>query len=287
MTRQDVPASYAWCERLAKRAARNFYLAFRLLPAAQRRAMCALYAFSRVADDLADAPSPAEQRRARLRQWRAGLHASLAGEYRHPAYPALADAVRRFGIPVRHLEELLDGVEMDLGTARYRTFADLSRYCYHVAGAVGLCCVRIWGGAGSDPRLAEAAGRAMQLTNILRDVAEDAGNGRIYLPAEDLERFGVPDSQLEAGPCDERFRAMMAFQAERARRAYDEAAPLAGQLPPPGRAVFLVMLGIYRALLDQIERRGYDVFGSPARVPTWRKLWLAASALPVRMGLWA
>ncbi|MBY0231905.1 MAG: phytoene/squalene synthase family protein, partial [Gemmataceae bacterium] len=279
---RSVADSYRWCERLARRAAKNFYPAFRLLPTAQRRAMCALYAFMRVTDDLADDGGSAEARRENLRGWRNDLRAALGGEHRHAVHPALADSVARHGIPVRHLEDVLDGVEMDLGPCRYATFADLWRYCYHVAGAVGLCCVRIWGWEGTDTRAAEAAGRAMQLTNILRDVAEDAGQGRVYLPAEDLERFGVPEAQLSRGPCDERFRALMAFQAARARREYEEAMPLARELPPPGRAVFLVMVRTYRALLERIAERGYDVFAGRVRVPGWRKLLLVASALPVR-----
>jgi phytoene synthase len=276
--------SYAYCERLARRAAGNFYHAFRLLPADQRKAMCALYAFMRVADDLSDGPEPVEAKREMLAGWRRALFAALEGEYEHPLYPAFHHTVERFGIPVAHLEEVLDGVSMDLDVSRYDTFAELYRYCYHVASAVGLCCVHIWGFRGDMRPPAEAAGIALQLTNILRDVGEDAGRGRVYLPAEDLARFGCPEESLRGGPRGEAFTALMRFEAERAYGYYAEAISLVDLLEPPGRAVFLVMLRTYRGLLDEIVARGYDVFRERVRLPAWRKLWLVARALPVRFG---
>jgi phytoene synthase len=278
--------SYAFCERLARRAAGNFYHAFRILPADQRRALCALYAFLRVADDLGDGPEPLDVKRRSLARWRAGLDAALGGEYRHALFPALHHAVERYAIPRRHLEEVLDGVDMDLAITRYDTFADLYSYCYRVASAVGLACIHVWGFA--DPRAgehAESAGVALQLTNILRDLGEDAARGRVYIPREDLDRFGYPPEGLTRGVRDERFRALMRFQAGRAYRYYDAAAPLAGLLPPAGRAVFLVMLRTYRGLLDEIVRRDYDVFSGRVRLSGFYKLWLAARALPVRWGL--
>jgi 15-cis-phytoene synthase len=278
--------SYAFCERLARRAAGNFYHAFRILPAEQRRALCALYAFLRVADDLGDGPAPTEVKRRDLARWRADLDACLRGEYRHPLFPALHHAVERFAVPRRYLEEVLDGVAMDLDVTRYDTFAELYRYCYRVAGAVGLACIHVWGFA--DPRArahAESAGVAFQLTNILRDLGEDSARGRVYLPREDLDSFGYAPDDLARGVRDERFRALMGFQAGRAYSYYDGAAPLAGLLPPAGRAVFLVMLRTYRGLLDEIVRRDYDVFSRRVRLGGLYKLWLAARALPVRWGL--
>jgi 15-cis-phytoene synthase len=277
--------SYAWCERLARRTAGNFYHAFRLLPAEQRRAMCALYSFLRVADDLSDGPGAPEEKRGPLAWWRRSLFAALAGDDSHPLHPALRDTVERYAIPVRYLEEVLDGVEMDLEVSRYDTFADLYRYCYHVAGAVGLCCVHIWGFTGAAERPAEAAGIALQLTNILRDVGEDAARGRVYLPGEDLERFGCRPEALGEGRCDGPFRELMRFEAERAYGYYEEARSLLRLLEPPGRAVFLVMLRTYRGILDAIVERDFDVFRSRVRLPAWRKLWLVARALPVRWGL--
>lgn len=286
MRRLSRSESYAYCERLARRAAGNFYHAFRVLPAEPRRAMCALYAFLRIADDLSDEPGPVEAKRAALAEWRLALRASLNGDYRHPISPALHDAVARFAVPPRHLEATLDGVLLDLDHEGYATFDELRRYCYLVASAVGLACIRIWGYAGADdPPAAVAAGVALQLTNILRDVGEDAANGRVYLPREDLDRFGCPPGLLVGGPPDDRFRALMRFEAERAYRHYDEAAPLAGQLPAPGRAVFLTILRTYRALLDRIVRRDYDVFAGRVRLSAWHKLWLAARAVPVRWGV--
>jgi phytoene synthase len=277
--------SYAWCERLARRAAGNFYHAFRILPPPQRQAMCALYAFLRIADDLGDSAAPVEDRRAALSAWRRSLHACLEGDYQHPLYPALHDTIQRFAVPVVHLEEVLDGVGMDLEVAAYDTFAQLYRYCYHVAAAVGLACVPIWGKVGAEGlAAAEAAGIALQLTNILRDVGEDAARGRVYLPREDLERFGCPVENLAQGRCDESFRAVMRFEAERARGYYEAALPLAHSLEPPGRAVFLVILRTYRGLLEAIVARDFDVFAARVRVGSWYKLWLTARALPVRWG---
>jgi phytoene synthase len=279
--------SFAYCERLARRAAGNFYPAFRLLPGDQRRAMCALYAFMRVADDLADAPGDAASRRGPLEAWRRQLGGALAGDYRHPLHPALHHTVTCYGIPRAYLDAVLDGVGMDLDTHRYATFADLYPYCYRVASAVGLCCIHVWGFADDAAvPYAEAAGVAFQLTNILRDLGEDAGRGRVYLPQEDLDRFGYGADDLCAGRRDDRFRALMRFEVGRARAYYDAASGLGRLLSPPGRAVYLMMSRTYRGLLDAIERRDYDVFSGRVRLGRFHKLWLAARALPVRWG-WA
>jgi|SRR5579884_2634079 len=277
--------SYAYCERLARREAANFYHAFRLLPAEQRRALCALYAFLRLADDLADSPAPAPERRAALAGWRRRLGDALHGEYSHPIHPALHDTLRRYDVPPAYLEAVLDGVGADLETTSYATFAELYGYCWRVASAVGLCCVHVWGFREARALdCAEAAGIAFQLTNILRDLGEDAARGRVYLPAEDLARFGYDAAGLREGRRDECFRALMRFEAERARRYYDAAEPLTELLCPAGRPVFLVMLRTYRGLLDEIERRDYDVFSERVRLSRLRKLWLVARALPARWG---
>jgi phytoene synthase len=277
--------SYAWCERLARREAANFYHAFRLLPACQRRSMCALYAFLRLADDRADGPQPVEERRRSLNDWRRQLGAALDGEYTHPVHPALHDTVRRYCVPPEYLEAVLDGVTMDLDVVRYRTFAELYGYCWRVASAVGLACIHVWGFRGERAlACAEAAGIAFQLTNILRDLGEDAARGRIYLPGEDLARFGYGADGLREGRRDDAFRSLMRFEAERAHGYYALAAPLVGLLRPAGRAVFLAMLSTYRGLLDEIERRDYDVFRERVRLSRLRKLWLAARALPARWG---
>jgi phytoene synthase len=277
--------SYAYCERLARRQAGNFYHAFRLLPRPQRRAMCALYAYMRVTDDLTDEPGDPAAKRAELDKWRSRFHDALAGRYSHDLHPAFHDTVTRHGIPPRYLLDVLDGVGMDLESVRYETFAELYRYCYRVASAVGLACIHVWGFSGEEAKeFAEAAGIAFQLTNILRDLGEDAERGRVYLPSEDLERFAYGPDQLRRGERNQAFRALMRFETDRARGYYEAAQPLAGLLPPPGRAVFQVMSRTYRALLEAIVARDYDVFSGRVRVSTWRKLWFVAGALPARWG---
>jgi phytoene synthase len=279
--------SYAYCEALTRRSASNFYPAFYLLPREQRQGMFSLYAFSRITDDLVDGPDAPHAKRAPLERWRTDLLAALASRGdRHPIHPALRHTVERFRIPPGYLEEVIDGVSMDLTQSVYPTFADLYRYCYRVASAVGLSCVRIWGCRESSAHApAEAAGIALQLTNILRDIPEDAARGRIYLPLEDLARFHYTPEDLIRGQLDERFRALLRFQAERTLEYYAAAAPLTGLLPSPGRAVFLLMLRTYRALLEEMIRRDFDVFSHRPRVHPLRKLWLAARSLPVRWGL--
>jgi phytoene synthase len=286
-SRRQCGRSHAYCERLARQQAGNFYHAFRLLPTDQRRGMCALYSFMRVADDLTDTSGATEEKRAAVESWRRQLHEALRGRYCHPLHPAFHGTVERFQIPVAYLEAVLDGVGMDLDTDRYETFADLYQYCYRVASAVGLACIHIWGvTTGGAQTLAEAAGIAFQLTNILRDLAEDAGRGRVYLPREDLARFGYSEDELGRGIRDGHFTELMRFEVARANGYYDAALPLADLLPPAGRAVFLVMLRTYRGLLDEIVRRDYDVFSTRVRLSRLRKLWLAARVLPLRWG-WA
>jgi phytoene synthase len=280
--------SYAYCERLSRRQAGNFYPAFRVLPGPQRRAMCALYAFLRIADDLSDGPDEPAGKRQALAGWRRGLDRALRGDYSHPSHAALHDTVTRHAIPRDYLEAALDGVEMDLAPVGYRTFDELRLYCYRVASVVGLSCIRIWGCSGPAARAhAESAGIAFQLTNILRDLGEDAARGRVYLPAEDLERFDYAPERLARGERDDRFRALMRFEVERARHFYEAAWPLVPLLRPAGRAVFLMMARTYRGLLDLIERRDYDVFSSRVSLGRFRKGLIALRALPVRWGLLA
>ncbi len=277
--------SYNFCEALTRREAGNFYPAFRLLPAVQRRSMCALYAFMRIADDLSDEPGALDLKRANLGRWRAELGQALVGDYRHIALPALHDAMVRHGIPRSHLDAVLDGVEMDLEPVAFATFAELRLYCYRVASAVGLACIHVWGFHGEHAqKCAEDAGVAFQLTNILRDLGEDAARGRVYLPQEDLDRFGYDVDRLNRGQRDDAFRALMHFEVARARQFYDRGGQLAPLLAPAGRAVFLMMARTYRGLLDEIERRDYDVFSARVSVSRWKKMALAAGVLPVRFG---
>lgn len=281
----ELSQSYTYCERLTRREAGNFYHAFRLLPRSQRRAMSALYAFMRITDDLSDSPGLPETKRLALEEWRQQLDLALTGEYRHPIHRALRDTLVAWNIPCEYLHAVIDGVCMDQDTLRYDTFAQLYPYCYRVASAVGLACIHIWGFAQEKAKeYAEAAGIAFQLTNILRDLGEDAARGRIYLPREDLERFGYSEDRLLQGQRDEPFRALMDFEVGRARGYYDAARPLVELLSPAGRSVFLVMSRTYRALLDAIVERDYDVFSSRVRVSAWRKVWLTAQALPISWG---
>jgi phytoene synthase len=277
--------SYAYCEELTRREAGNFYPAFRVLPRDQRLSMCALYAFMRIADDLSDEPAPTDGKRQRLGQWRRAFDRALGGTYGHPLHAALDDTVRRHRIPRDYLEAVIDGVEMDLEPVRYATFTELRGYCYRVASVVGLASIHVWGFRDERAKeYAEKAGLAFQLTNILRDLGEDAARGRVYLPQDELDRFGYDVARLARGQRDDAFRALMRFQVGRARDYYDAAWPLAPLLEPAGRAVFLMMAHTYRGLLDVIERRDYDVFSRRARVSNWKKLWLALRVLPVRYG---
>jgi phytoene synthase len=282
-----LASSHTYCRRLARRAASSFPLAFRLLPRAERDATTALYAFCRATDDLADSPGDSAAKRAALGDWRARLDAALRGVYTHRLHAALHHAVRTFGVSPGYLHDVIDGVETDQGPVAFGTFAELYRYCYRVASAVGLACVPIWGlRPGADPEAAkgsaEAAGVAFQLTNILRDLGEDRSRGRVYLPQDELERFGSPPEAWRAG--DPAFRELMRFQVSRARGYYDRGEPLAGLLSPAGRAVFRVMAGVYRRLLDEIERRDFDVFARRVRVGRLTKLRLFLSAWPVKWG---
>lgn len=280
--------SYAWCRRLAKRTARNFYYTFLTLRAEQYRAMCALYAFMRITDDWSDDESLSlAQKRAGLVHWRQAFLAALHGVEveAHPVLPAICDVVKRYGICPDHMTAVIDGVEQDLTHTGYETFDELSEYCRLVAGVIGLCCLPIWG--CSDPaaeRPALACGLAFQLTNILRDLAEDAARDRCYLPREDLQRFGYTADMLRANEVNGAFRELMAFEVSRAREHYREAECLSRWLNPGGRAVFQTMFRVYGGLLDEIERRDYNVFTSRVSLPAWKKyLWVTRAMISHRL----
>lgn len=267
----DLEASYRAAARVARERARNFYYSFLLLDRERRRSMCAVYAFMRECDDLTDGPG--RRGREALEAWRADLDAALAGRYgASPVWPALHDTVRRYGIPPRCLDEMIDGVAGDLEPRRIATFDELYRYCYQVAGVVGLTVIHILGFEGEDaPLLAEKCGVAFQLTNILRDVREDAEAGRVYLPAGDLERFGVTYEDLLAGRHTPAFQDLMRFEAERAWSYYHEALPLLDRVRPAGRPMLWAIVEIYSRLLERIEAGGYDVLRRRVALPGWRK----------------
>ncbi len=269
-----LEADYARCASITRRASSNFYYAFMLLPAERRRALYAVYAFCRFIDDIAD-DAAAGDPAALLERWRAELGRVYAGSPTHPISRALAHDVQRFAIPRRYFEEIIDGVEMDLGRTRYERFEDLRLYCYRVASAVGLICIEVFGYHNPRTRdYAENLGVAFQLTNIIRDVSEDAARGRIYLPLEDLRRFGIPEDEILRGVDSYKFRRLMEFETARARGFYAEAARA---LAAEDRAAMLcaeAMRSIYNALLERITRKNYGVLGRRHRLSTPRKLYL-------------
>ncbi len=273
-----VEQSYQYCRRVARRRAKNFYYSFLLLTAQQRKAMCAIYAFMRHCDDLSDEPGATG---AALDGWRAEMEEALEGRFSgHPVWPAFHHTVRRFGIPHEYFRAMIDGVVSDLEPRRFETFDELYRYCYQVASVVGLTIIHIF---GFDTRtalpLAEKCGVAFQLTNILRDIREDAARDRIYLPTEDLRRFGVTEDELRAGQRNEAFLRLMRFEAARARAHYDEAQPLLELIHPRSRPSLWALITIYSRLLERIERSNYDVFRRRVRLSLLEKSWIVVRAL--------
>jgi phytoene synthase len=273
-----VRAAYAYCAEATRRSGSNFGTAFRLLAPERRAALHAVYAFCRFVDDVADDAS----RRTPLLlldRWQEELHQVYEGTPTHPIGVALADAVHRFSLDRRHFEDLIRGVEGDLAHRRYETFEQLAEYCYRVAATVGLLCIEIFGYADPSARAyAHDLGIAFQLTNILRDVLEDAQRGRIYLPLEDLRRFDISEAELLAGRYSAGLGALLAFECGRARAYYLRAR---GALAPADRsslAAAEAMRGIYERLLDRIEERHFDVFRARVTLARREKLALTVRA---------
>jgi phytoene synthase len=266
-----LSCAYAYCDSATAIHSRSFYLASGLLPAGKRRAMRALYAFCRVRDDLVDCPEEEAERT--LAAWRERAFASSPWRS-DPATIAWADTRRRYGIPLRYAEQLIEGVARDLHPTRYDTFADLAAYAYGVASTVALMSMYIIGFSGPEAiPYAIKMGVALQLTNILRDVGEDWRSGRVYLPAEELHRFGLTEADLAAGRVDDRWRAFMRFQIDRNRRLYTEAWPGIALLHQDGRLAVTSAAEFYRAILDDIQAHDYDVFSHRAHVSNWDKLY--------------
>ena len=265
-----------YCESKAAQSGSSFYYSFRLLPAERRRAITALYAFCREVDDVVDEVNDPAVARAKLAWWRAEVGAVYGGTPQHPVAQALVPVVRAFRLAREHFDAVIDGMAMDLAQQRYADFADLERYCHRVAGVVGLMSAEIFGyEEASTAGFARDLGIAFQLTNIVRDVGEDARRGRLYLPQEDLARFGVSASAVLRAREEPGFRELMAFEVERARAWYDRAM---GQLAPRDRKAqraSLAMAAIYRALLDEIARDGYRVLDRRIALTPLRKLWIA------------
>jgi phytoene synthase len=273
-----IEQSYDYCRRIARSRAKNFYYSFLLLSAQQRKAMCAIYAFMRYCDDLSDEPGAT---RAAIDRWRAEMEEALLGRFSgHPVWPAFHHTVRRFGIPHEYFREMIAGVASDLEPRSLQTFDELYRYCYQVASVVGLTIIHIFGfDTRSALPLAEKCGVAFQLTNILRDIREDAERGRIYLPAEDLRRFGVSEQDLRAGKRNDDFLRLMRFQAARARTYYDESLPLLDLVHPRSRPSLWALIAIYSRLLERIEATNYDVFSRRVRLSSLEKSWILVQAV--------
>jgi phytoene synthase len=284
-----LQASYAFCERVARRQAKNFYYSFLLLPRAQRQAMCAIYAFMRYCDDLSD-DETIRDRAAEIARWRQDLEAALerTADARedgrcsaHPVWPAFSDAVARYRIPHQYFFDMIEGVSSDLEPRRIATFNELYDYCYHVASVVGLTIIHIFGFDAPEAQsqasaLAEKCGIAFQLTNILRDVREDSEKDRVYLPQEDLARFGVTAAELRAAQVSPNLRKLLEFEAARARQYYRDSEPLTGMIQQSSRASLRALIAIYSRLLDRIVAADYEVLAQRVRVPTWQKLWILA-----------
>ncbi|HUS08790.1 MAG TPA: phytoene/squalene synthase family protein [Bryobacteraceae bacterium] len=260
-----VAGSYAYCRRVARSQARNFYYSFVLLSKPQRDAMCAIYSFMRHSDDLSDDPAVASS--VRMEHWRAELDAALQGKYgENPCWPAFHDAVLRYNIPHEYFYQMIEGVSSDLRPRNFQTFDELYRYCYQVASVVGLTIVHIFG--FNNPMalpLAEKCGIAFQLTNIIRDVKEDSERGRDYLPLEDREL--LPD-----------IRDLLRYEGERAKSYFRESLPLLGMVSSRSRASLWALIEIYRQLLERIEAKNYDVFSDRIRLSAFEKLAIVVKA---------
>jgi len=265
-----------YCQQKAAQSGSSFYYSFLFLPQERRRAITALYAFCREVDDAVDEPSDPSAARAALQWWRGEVSRLFAGDPQHPVTRALGPWTRDFGIDAARLGEIMDGLEMDLNQTRYLDFTGLRLYCHRVAGVVGTLAAGIFGYRNAATlEYAERLGLAFQLTNIIRDVGEDARKSRIYLPMDELKEFGVSAADILGARHTENFARLMRFQAERARRCYDEAFAI---LPPEDRQAQrpgLMMAAIYRTLLDEIADDGYQVLKQRIALTPVRKLWIA------------
>ncbi len=273
----SVRESYAHCQRLTRERAKNFYYAFVPLPLQQRRAIYASYAFCRQCDDFADDEIEVARKLELLAGHRRKLEECYRGSPQGAAFVALQDAATRFNIPMGYFDEIVRGVEMDLTIRRYDTFDDLYTYCYRVASAVGLVCIEIFG--YSDPKAKQHAvdlGVAMQLTNILRDVKEDAQRDRVYLPLNEMQRFGYSEGDVFGGVTSEAFDNLMGFQVQRAKGYFEKGGQLMPLLPLRPRVCPAVLKGLYSEILKRIEVNHYNVYGGRISLSNKEKLWLTS-----------
>ena len=265
-----------YCQEKAAKSGSSFYYSFLFLPPDKRRAIMALYAFCREVDDVVDECHDAAVAHAKLAWWRTEIANIFAGRPEHPVGQALAPLVGQFGLPAAELEEIIAGMEMDLNYNRYADFEQLQLYCHRVAGVVGLLSARIFGyrDAGTET-YAHHLGLAFQLTNIIRDVGEDARRNRIYLPLDELARFGVSEDDILNGKDSDNFRKLMAYQAGRTRQYYDRAFAALPAVDRKDQRAGLIMAAIYQTVLDEVERDGYRVLNQRISLTPLRKLWLA------------
>jgi phytoene synthase len=294
--------AYSVCKGITRTAAKNFYYAFLVLPRRKREALCAVYAFMRRCDDITDDSALALlERRQKLDTWLDALHRAQQGEPTDdPILLALTDAQRRFSIPAGLLDELALGTAMDVAsgaeyaeahtttapglTIQYKTFEDLRLYCYRVASVVGLVCIHVFGyrDPAAEP-LAERCGLAFQLTNIIRDVKEDASMGRIYLPEEDLAKFNLNAAELLATPDPARFKPLLALEADRAREFYASGLELIPYISEDSQPALWVLVTIYSRLLERIAEKQYDVFTAKVTLSTWEKLRILGKGFAKRL----
>lgn len=277
----DVAESYQYCEQVARARAKNFYYSFLVLPKPKRLAMCAVYAFMRECDDLSD---EAGATREALDGWRVDLDRALDGEQmEHAIWPAFADTVKRFRIPRSYLYDMIEGVTSDLSFEQPRTFDDLYRYCYRVAGVVGLTITHIFG--FRDERaleMAEKCGIAFQITNILRDIGEDAGLGRSYVPVDMMQAYGVAEKDFAAGRVGPKLKPLLEDLGKRARDYYAFSRPLIGMVERDSQGSLWALIEIYSRLFRKIEQSGFEVLVARHRLPTWEKFWVLGLAFTGR-----
>ena len=269
----SVEAAYAEVERITRREARNFAYGIMVLPRPKRRAIAAIYAFARRVDDIADGELSDDEKRERLQQ----LHADLDASPSDPVLVALADARSQYPIPAGALHDLVDGGLQDTEQRRYADFDELHGYCRRVAGAVGVACIAVYG--SEDEARAQSLGVALQLINIIRDVGEDWDLGRVYLPQDELASYGVGEDEIAAGRTTPAWRALMSFQASRARAYLEEGLGLLDSLDGRSAACVGTFAGLYRATLDRIEARGFDVFDGSLRLSPLTKLRIVGAGL--------
>jgi phytoene synthase len=294
-SKSQLDVAYSVCAGIARSAAKNFYYAFLVLPKPKRSALYAIYAYMRRCDDISDDPGLAvDQRRQKLNEFVDAVHRAQSGfPTDDPILLALTDTQQRYGIASSLLDELAEGTAMDLpldGAApesitpiRYRTFDDLYRYCYKVASVVGLTCIRVFGYRDLKAELyAEKLGVAFQLTNIIRDVKEDAADGRVYLPEEDLRRFGLSADALLSSSDQKRLHDLLSFEADRAREFYRAADQLIPLIDEDSQPALWVLATIYRGLLERIAQQNYDVFRSKISLTTREKLIILAKGFAKR-----